>query len=134
MQRTLGISPKAILAFCFPAIASVGGAVTTWIVTGDLDTEALRVAGGGRVGSVLALLGAYLGAPGQTTVKPPKLLPHIATTATATPAYYYVSPGPGNEPDDDDDGDDELPAELEHATDTPPAVPDEIDQPDGTVK
>ena len=68
MNRTKGISPKAILAFCFPAIASIGGAVTTWIVTGHLDEEAIRVAAGGLVTS-------HSRSSGRTSARPVRPCP-----------------------------------------------------------
>ncbi len=66
---TIGLSPKAVLAFAFPLIASIGGALVSWIATGDFNTAEIRTALGGLITSGLALLGAYIGQPGnvQTT-------------------------------------------------------------------
>ncbi len=80
--RTKGTSPKAVLAFCFPAIASIGGALTSYIVTGHLDEEAVRVAAGGLVTSALAALGAWLGSPGELvdTTPPAMVQPTMGGT------------------------------------------------------
>ncbi len=61
---TIGLSPKALLAFLFPLIAAVAGAVSSWVVTGTFDDAEIRTAVGGLVTSGLALLGAYVGQPG----------------------------------------------------------------------
>lgn len=67
---TIGLSPKAVLAFLFPLIAAVGGSLVSWIATGDFNDAEIRAALGGLVTSGLALLGAYIGQPGnvQATV------------------------------------------------------------------
>ncbi len=61
---TVGLSPKALLAFLLPLLAAVGGALSSWIVTGDFNNAEIRTAAGGLVSSGLALLGAYVGQPG----------------------------------------------------------------------
>lgn len=63
--KTLGISPKAVLAFLFPLVVALGVAVANWIVTGSFDADSVRAALAGLVTSGLALLGAYVGKPGN---------------------------------------------------------------------
>ncbi len=63
---TIGLSPKALLAFLFPLIAAAGGALASWVTTGDFNDAEIRTAVGGLVTSGLALLGAYIGQPGPT--------------------------------------------------------------------
>ena len=63
--QTLGISPKAVLAFVFPAIAAVGASVVSWISTGNFDASEIRTAVGGVIAAGIAALGAYLGKPGR---------------------------------------------------------------------
>lgn len=70
MQTTIGLSPKAILAFAFPLVAALAGALTSWIVTGNFDAAEIRTAAGGLVTSALALAGAYVGKPGNVTASP----------------------------------------------------------------
>jgi hypothetical protein len=65
IMKTLGLSPKAVLAFCYPLIATVAASVGSWIVTGNLSTSEIRVALAGLAASGLALLGAYVGRPGN---------------------------------------------------------------------
>jgi hypothetical protein len=81
--RTIGISPKAILAFAFPALATVVGAVCDWIISGQLDHTAIRVAISGLLASALAALGAYVGRPGSVTredgTTPPTARPPVAS-------------------------------------------------------
>jgi hypothetical protein len=62
------ISPKAVLAFLYPFIATVAAVVVTWIVEGTFDENALRVGVAGLIASGLALIGAYLGKPGEVVV------------------------------------------------------------------
>lgn len=64
MPQTLGLSPKAILAFAFPLIAALAAALTSYIVTGNFSDSEIRTALGGLVTSALAALGAYAGRPG----------------------------------------------------------------------
>lgn len=62
---TNGISPKAILAFAFPFLATVATVAATWIAGGEFDVEQIRIAAGGLILSAIALLGAYVGKPGD---------------------------------------------------------------------
>ena len=64
MPQTLGLSPKAILAFAFPLITAIAAALASYIVTGNFSDSEIRTALGGLVTSGLALLGAYVGKPG----------------------------------------------------------------------
>lgn len=52
---------KAILAFLFPFIATVGTALARWVVDGTWNANDVRLAVGGLITSSLAALGAYLG-------------------------------------------------------------------------
>lgn len=63
-MKTIGLSPKAALAFLFPAIAAVAAAGADWIVSGQFEVTTIRTAGAGLIASGLALLGAYVGKPG----------------------------------------------------------------------
>jgi uncharacterized membrane protein YhiD involved in acid resistance len=63
-MKTIGMSPKAVLAFLFPFIASLAAAATDWIVSGQLEVTTVRTAVAGLVASGLAFLGAYIGQPG----------------------------------------------------------------------
>jgi hypothetical protein len=64
---THGLSPKAVLAFLFPAIATVAGVLIASIATGALDAGELRMALAGLASSALAALGAWIGQPGNVT-------------------------------------------------------------------
>lgn len=70
---THGISPKAILAFVFPAIATTLTVVIGWIATGTFNASELRIGLAGWLTSALAALGAWLAPPGNvtTTIGPP---------------------------------------------------------------
>lgn len=63
-MRTVGLSPKAVLAFLYPLIATAVGVLGSWIVTGEFNDTELRTALAGTGASAVALLGAYLGRPG----------------------------------------------------------------------
>lgn len=63
--QTESLSPKAVLAFSFPFVASVGGALSQYVGTGSLDMQSVRVAGAGLILSATAALGAWLGNPGR---------------------------------------------------------------------
>ncbi|MCA1571653.1 MAG: hypothetical protein LC798_15330 [Chloroflexi bacterium] len=65
MLRTVGISPKAVLAFLYPFVATVAGTIGSWVVTGDFNDAEVRTAVGGLIASAVAYLGAYVGAPGN---------------------------------------------------------------------
>lgn len=67
-MTTLGLSPKAVLAFVYPFIATSAGVAVTWITTGEFNEQELRVGVAGLVASGLALLGAYVGRPGDVVV------------------------------------------------------------------
>lgn len=67
-MRTNGLSPKAVLAFLYPAIGSIVSAVSSWIITGNFNDSEIRVAIAGLGASGLALLGAYVGKPGDIDV------------------------------------------------------------------
>jgi capsular polysaccharide biosynthesis protein len=62
------ISPKAVLALVFPAIGTLVLALVNEFVTVHMDST-LKIAVVGVVNAALAALGAYLGAPGQVTVR-----------------------------------------------------------------
>lgn len=64
-KRTVGLSPKAVLAFLFPTVASVAGVLSTYVGTGTVDTATLRVAGVGLIAAAVAALGAAIGQPGK---------------------------------------------------------------------
>lgn len=69
-MKTQGLSPKAVLAAALPAVTTLVGLLISWVVTGDVDRTALVAALTGVAASLLAGLGAYLGAPGDV-VSPP---------------------------------------------------------------
>jgi hypothetical protein len=81
-MQTLGISPKAVLAFLFPLVAAIGAAAANWIATGAFDAGEVRAAAAAVVSAAIAGLGAYLGHPGDVVpaaqVGPPsdQLLAH----------------------------------------------------------
>lgn len=66
--KTLGISPKAILAFLYPFIATVMSTLGSFIITGDFNDAELRVGLAGLGASGVAALGAYVGRPGRVAV------------------------------------------------------------------
>lgn len=63
--KTVDVSPKAVLAFLYPFIATLAASAGSWIVSGDFNTAEIRVALSGLIASGLALLGAYVGRPGN---------------------------------------------------------------------
>lgn len=67
---TKGISPKAILAFVFPAVATIGGVLVSWIATGELNESETRVALAGLAASVIAAAGAWVAGPGEVVMRP----------------------------------------------------------------
>lgn len=71
--RTLGISPKAVLAFIWPTIVTVAGVIASWIVSGNLDTGELRGAAAGLLLAAVAAGGAALGSTGR--VRLPRRVP-----------------------------------------------------------
>jgi capsular polysaccharide biosynthesis protein len=62
------ISPKTVLALVFPAVGTLVLALVNEFVVVHLDST-IKVAVVGVVNAALAALGAYLGAPGQVTVR-----------------------------------------------------------------
>jgi len=69
-MRTVGLSPKAVLAFLFPFLTAIGAVVISWITTGEWNEQETRVAVAGLVASGLALVGAYVGNPGNVVSEP----------------------------------------------------------------
>jgi hypothetical protein len=59
------ISPKAVLAFLYPLIATVIATIADWGISGQFDVTAIRIAAAGLGASLVALLGAYVGRPGE---------------------------------------------------------------------
>src|SRR4051794_58970 len=74
---TVGFSPKAVLAFLFPLIAAIVAAAVDWIMSGQFDTTTIRTAAAGLGASALALLGAWLGAPGSVIVETGESVPDM---------------------------------------------------------
>jgi hypothetical protein len=72
---TVGLSPKAVLAFLFPFITAVSVSVISWVATGDFNEAEIRTALGGLIGSGVAALGAYLGTPGSVVIPDPAPAP-----------------------------------------------------------
>lgn len=68
--RTLGISPKAVLAFLFPLLSAVVAAGVSWLNSGEFNASEIILAVGGLAYSALALLGAYVGKPGNVVNEP----------------------------------------------------------------
>lgn len=68
-MKTIGISPKAVLAFVFPLVAAVVGSLSSWAIGGfgAFDTTSVVIAATGLGASGVALLGAYVGKPGNVT-------------------------------------------------------------------
>ncbi len=62
---TLGLSPKAVLAFLFPVVSALLAAAGSWVVTGDFNDAEIRSAVGGLAAGATAMLGAYIGRPGN---------------------------------------------------------------------
>lgn len=63
-------SPKAVLAFLYPFIATLIGVAATWIVTGEFNVEEIRTGVAGLLASGLAFFGAWLGKPGVVDANP----------------------------------------------------------------
>lgn len=68
--KTIGLSPKAVLAFVFPAVAALLTSAASWAESGEFSTTEIRAAVGGIVLSGIALLGAYVGRPGVVAPEP----------------------------------------------------------------
>lgn len=62
---TKGISPKAVLAFVFPFLATCLGVLATWVESGEFNGQEIRTAAAGLIAAAVAWLGAYLGRPGD---------------------------------------------------------------------
>ena len=65
VKTTRGISPKAVLAFLYPTIATIAATIGSWIVTGDFNESEIRTAAAGLLASAVAYIGAYVGRPGD---------------------------------------------------------------------
>ena len=76
-MRTIGLSPKAVLAFLYPTIATVAYTTGSWIATGDFNASEVRVALAGLVAAAVAALGAYVAEPGNVR---PEGADHIGDT------------------------------------------------------
>jgi hypothetical protein len=63
--KTLGISPKAVGAFVYPAVAALLTAVSSWVVSGEFNDNEIRAAVGGVILAGVGALGAFLGRPGN---------------------------------------------------------------------
>ena len=66
---TVGLSPKALLAFVFPALSTLVLLVVHSLVTGEWNRTETVQAVIGLTSSVLSFIGAWLGNPG-VVVKP----------------------------------------------------------------
>jgi hypothetical protein len=74
--RTVGLSPKTIIAGVLPALATVVGVLISWLVTGELDKQELVLALTGFSSAILSALGAYVADPGDVQVVDPGLERH----------------------------------------------------------
>jgi hypothetical protein len=63
--NTHGVSPKAVLAFLYPTIATLAAVLGSWIVTGQWNEAETRTAIAGLVASAVAALGAAVGRTGK---------------------------------------------------------------------
>lgn len=70
-MTTIGLSPKAVLAFALPLIAAIAASIADWAVSGQFEVTTIRTALAGLIASGLALLGAYLGKPGNVVYAEP---------------------------------------------------------------
>jgi hypothetical protein len=68
--ETVGLSPKALLAGAIPALGTLLTVLITALISGELDRSELTIAAVGFSGSLVAALGAYLGAPGDVRYRP----------------------------------------------------------------
>lgn len=66
--KTVGVSPKAVLAFLYPLIAAAIFTAVHWVVTGEFSRSELDIALTGVAASGVAALGAYVGRPGDVRV------------------------------------------------------------------
>lgn len=68
-NKTVGLSPKTILAGVLPAVGTILAVLITWGVTGELDRAELVIALTGFSSALVAALGAWAADPGD--VQPP---------------------------------------------------------------
>lgn len=66
--KTVGTSPKAILAALLPAVGTVLAVAVQWIVTGEYDRAELVTSLSGLIAAAVGGLGAWLGSPGTVEV------------------------------------------------------------------
>lgn len=66
--KTVGVSPKAVLATAVPAISTLVGVLGMWLATGELNRSELVTATVGLSTSLLAGFAAWLGTPGRVRV------------------------------------------------------------------
>lgn len=67
-MKTVGISPKAVLAAVLPTLGGVLAVGVQWLATGEFDRAEFATAIGTVAAALLAFAGAYAADPG--TVKP----------------------------------------------------------------
>lgn len=91
--RTLGLSPKAVLAFIYPALVTASGVIASWIVSGVLDAGELRGAAAGLLLSAVSALGAAIGSTGI-------LRTGKRTAAPVVPSDVLVAAAGGLQPTD----------------------------------
>lgn len=65
-EKTVGLSPKAVLAAILPTLGGIVAVLVEWVATGALDRLELATAVSAVAAAVLAFLGAYVGSPGLT--------------------------------------------------------------------
>lgn len=78
--KTIGISPKATLAFVLPAAGTAVLALLDQVLSPDMDPT-LKVAIVGLVNAVLAFAGAYAGRPGNVVPDTGGVPPYSDTPA-----------------------------------------------------
>jgi hypothetical protein len=69
-MKTVGLSPKAILAAVYPTLGGLVAILVQWIATGTLDRAELATAVGAVLAALLAFAGAYRGKPGEVQPSP----------------------------------------------------------------
>jgi len=85
--QTIGISPKAVLAFWFPVITATMVAVGNWASTGRFDANSIRAALAGLALGGVSAIGAYIGKPGQVVpVAPTEVVPEWPGSSTQADA------------------------------------------------
>lgn len=113
--KTLGISPKAVLAFLFPLISATAVAVGNWISVGSFDTDSVKAVLAGLVLSGVSALGAWLGKPG-TVVPAGVAVPALQAEDDFTPIPRSNEPPP-------------LPPPAPAPAPAPPPAPAPVPQP-----